>query len=76
MTRMRGPGGTSRARKTGNAMKRYNLTVPLDRDDYERLRKLALVGMRKFTDQVRLLIREAYRREFEDQKKEECHESA
>ena len=57
-------------------MKRYNLTVPLDREDYERLRKLALAGMRKFTDQVRLLIREAYRREFEDQKKEECHESA
>jgi len=55
-------------------MKRYNLTVPLDREDYERLRKLALAGMRKFTDQVRLLIREAYRREFEDQKNEVCHE--
>lgn len=53
-------------------MKRYNLTVPLDRDDYERLRKLALAGMRKFTDQIRLLIREAYAREFEDQ--EVCHE--
>ena len=56
-------------------MKRYNLTVPLDRDDYERLRKLALVGMRKFTDQVRLLIREAYAREFEDQKNEVRHET-
>jgi ribulose bisphosphate carboxylase small subunit len=55
-------------------MKRYNLTVPLDRDDYERLRKLALVGMRKFTDQIRLLIRQEYERTF--QQTEERHEKA
>ena len=62
--------------KQNAAMRRYNLTVPLTPEDHERLRALARAGMRKFTDQIRLLIREAYRREFEDQKKEECHESA
>jgi len=52
-------------------MKRYNLTVPLDRDDYERLRKLALVGMRKLTDQIRLLIRQEYERTFDQQTRHE-----
>lgn len=56
-------------------MKRYNLTVPLDREDYERLRKLALVGMRKFTDQIRLLIRQEYERTF-NQQTEERHGKA
>jgi len=55
-------------------MKRYNLTVPLTPEDHERLLALARAGMRKFTDQIRLLIREAYEREFEQKDKEVCHE--
>ena len=58
-------------------MKRYNLTVPLTPEDHERLLALARAGMRKFTDQIRLLIREAYLREFgqqQNQNREVRHE--
>lgn len=48
---------------------KYTLTVPLSPEDRDRLYELALRNYRKLTDQIRLLIREAYRREIELQKK-------
>jgi len=56
-------------------MKRYNLTVPLTPEDHERLLALARAGMRKFTDQIRLLIRQEYERTF-NQQTEDRHEKA
>ena len=48
---------------------KYTLTVPLSPEDRDRLYELASRNYRKLTDQIRLLIREAYRREIELQKK-------
>lgn len=48
---------------------KYTLTVPLSPEDRDRLYELASRNYRKLTDQIRLLICEAYRREIELQKK-------
>lgn len=48
---------------------KYTLTVPLSPEDRDRLYELASRNYRKLTDQIRLLIHEAYRREIELQKK-------